>query len=127
MWTERFDPHAWDIPVNVRVSGPLGDLDLVFLVDTGTPCTVINAEQAIELGYSHEDRRSFTTSTGVGGRLYGYRFPAQRVVTLGMDISPCTLICEPLPEGVYGLIGLDLLRSRVLMLDFIRGALTLSG
>lgn len=127
MWTERFDPCQWEIRVYVYVSGPKGTMRFAFLLDTGTPCSVIDADQAVELGYSHEDRTSFITAKGIGGRQYGYRFNAERVVAMGMDRSPCELICEPLPDDVDGLIGLDLLRGRVLTLDFIQGTLTLSS
>lgn len=127
MWTERFDPRSGEIPVYVLVTGPNGTMKLRFLLDTGTPRTVIDADQAIELGYSYEDRTSFITAQGIGGRQYGYRFDAERVVTMGLDRSPCELICEPLPDGIDGLVGLDLLRNRILTLDFRRGALTLVG
>lgn len=43
---------------------------------------------------------------------------------MGVEHEPCELICQDLPKGVEGLIGLDLLRGHVLTLDARVGVLT---
>lgn len=87
MFIGRFDPQQRVVWVEVRLTGPQGGRDFRFILDTGTPVTILNTAAADDLGYSHD----FDERIGADG-LVGMDLLAGRVLTL---------------DGIQGLIAVS--------------------
>ncbi len=128
MWTERYDPDQGDIWVNLRLHGPAGDAVLNCVLDTGTPVTIIDAAVMDRLGYGASMGGKVSRLWGVGGPQVGYRLQVAHLETMGLAIDNAQVHCHDLPDkfGIEGLIGMDLLKGRILTLDGIGGPVTLA-
>ena len=126
MWSSRFEPEGGEIWIPVRVSGPLGRKWLQFLLDTGTAVSVIDTSVMDALGYNASAGKRTVRMGSIGGVQDGYALDVERLGTMGFERAPCELICQDLPRGVDGLIGLDLLRGRILTVDAITGTITVA-
>ena len=127
MWTHQFDPKSRIILVPVQVQGPLGDVDLKFLVDTGTPVTIVNTAFADLLGCNAKTAKRRSRLWGTGGPQDGYVHDVVKLTMMGVVIEPCELAFHDLDEelGIDGLIGMDLLEGRTLTIDGKAGFVTL--
>lgn len=128
MWTARFDPDAGEIFVDVILSGPRGDYPASFLLDTGAHRTTVNVVITDELGYGAHLGRHNIRTIGAGGSIPGYVLPIRRLEVMGLVLENFDVICEDIEPaaGVDGLIGMDMIRGRVLTVDAIRGMVTLA-
>src|SRR3954468_842751 len=108
MFSGRFSPKHRVVWVEVSAFGPLGQRDLRFILDTGTPVTVIDPAVADELGYS---ARMGTRSRllGVDGIQEGYKLEIARLETMGLVVEEFEVWCHDFDDtlGVDGLIGMD--------------------
>ena len=123
MFSGSFDPTDDAILIDVELRGPLGKNLYLFVLDTGTAVTTVDPGVLDELGYSPRMGRRMRRSIGVGGTSAGYSIEIERIQTMGLGVERAEVICTDLPSGVDGLIGTDLLRGRILTIDWIRGAL----
>jgi hypothetical protein len=67
--------------------------------------------------------------SGVGGRIPSYELPLVRFELMGLELEQFLVLSQDiLPEDldVDGLIGMDLLRGRVLTLDALAGSIRLA-
>jgi hypothetical protein len=128
MYVGQFDPNERVIWVEVRTFGPLGDRRLKFILDTGTPVTILRTDVADDLGYGASMGTGRSRLLGPGGAQEGYRLRVDRLEALGLVVEPCELFCHDFDEelGVDGLIGMDLLAGRIVTLDGTQGVITVA-
>mgnify|MGYP000847682125 CR=1 FL=1 len=126
MWLGKFDPAGRTVWVDVQVYGPLGSRRALFVVDTGSQSSVISNEVTDALGYGAHMGTTINHVLGVGGRDSGYRLPVHRIEMMGLDLIDFEIACHDMPEDVGGLIGMDLIEGRVLMIDAKMGVVSFS-
>jgi Fe2+ transport system protein FeoA len=125
MWTSRFDPKQRAIIVPVQIQGPLGVARLQCLLDTGTTATVIDTAALDQIGYSARMGKSRSRLVALGTQ-EGYRLEVTRLDTMGFTAAPCEVLCHDFAEtlGIDGLIGIDLLVGRLVLIDGAQGLLS---
>ncbi len=126
MWADRFDPRAPDIRIPVRLFGRFGARDFEFLLDTGTSVSIVDTDIVHALGYSALAAKRTLRLHGVGEPEECFVLDVDRLDAMGRTHTPCELVCQDLPMGVAGLVGLDLLRGRTLTIDFAAGDITVT-
>jgi hypothetical protein len=127
---DSFDPAGSFVPVDVWITGPLGRYRATFLLDTGSPVTIVDPEVLDLTGYgAHMGTRTSRLAGITSESQDGYRLRIERLEALGHCWAPCEVRCHDLPTdlGVYGLIGMDLLRGHVITIDCVRGVVRLNG
>jgi hypothetical protein len=129
VWADRFDPKQRTVWLDVLLSGPAGNGWCTFVLDTGSPVTILDPGKADELGYSARMGKRLRSFWAVGGTQPGYLLEVVRLATMGFVVERCELVCQDLPRrmAVDGLIGMDLLEGRIVTLDGIRGLLTVGS
>jgi predicted aspartyl protease len=123
-----FDAQHNLIVVPVRLWGPNGTAVVQLALDTGATSTLLNAGPLVALGYdpaSIAERVQVTTGSSVE---FAPRIVLQRIEALGHIRMSFRALCHTLPPStrVDGLLGLDFLRGRSLVVDFRAGEITLS-
>lgn len=122
-----FDPNQGLIIVPTEITGPSGTALLRLALDTGATSTLINVAALVSLTYDTAlapDRVQVTTGSGVE---FAPRVALDKIIALGMERTSFPVLAHTLPPsaGVDGLLGLDFLRGRVLILDFPHGQITM--
>jgi len=120
MTKEKFEleQRAIIIPVYVEIDGIINELE--FIVDTGTPETLI-CEKAIRLmGYTPVDSIEDVSIQTVGGAAKAYRYIIDSIMSIGITKRNIKVISHKMPEdaGVDGLLGLDFFENTRLIIDF---------
>jgi predicted aspartyl protease len=105
----------------------MGIQTINFILDTGTPLTVVDTAIADRLGYSARMGRGVVRLWGIEAPQERYRLEVSRLEIMGLDLGPIEVVCHDfLPQfGVEGLLGMDLLAGHILNLDFIAGSISL--
>ena len=124
---QSFDPNDRLILVTARLSGPRSEGGFQFALDTGATYTIVSSHVAALLGYDPAaagERARLTTASGVE-RVP--RIVVEKLQALGRERSSFPVLCHTLPPSarVDGLLGLDFLRGRRLVLDFRSGVVSL--
>src|SRR5262245_33456541 len=130
MIVARFEPERRVILVDVCISGPADTRDLSFILDTGSPVTIVNTEVIDLLGYSARMATERSRLIGAVGAQEGYQIAVDRLETMGFVIESCRVRCHDFEEeagAVDGLIGMDLLEGRILTIDGIAGIVSIEG
>ncbi len=97
-------------------------------LDTGATITTVNAGVLIAMGYDPEavpDRVRLITGSGIES---APRVLVKKATFLGQQRLSFAVLAHTLPStaGVDGLLGLDCLRNRRLLLDFLKGQIRLT-
>jgi hypothetical protein len=127
MWTQPFEPAQRSIWVEVKLAGPFGQADFTFILDTGSPWTIIDASVLHDLGYSARTHGTVLHPFwAIGGTSHGYRLRVERLEVMGFGVEHCLVATEDLPraQAVDGIIGMDLIAGHVLHIDAVAGLLT---
>ena len=128
-WWQPFDPRAELIWIGASVTGPdAKPLELLGVLDYGTPQTIIERSIAEAIGFSEDQKIGDAVFRGVAGPpVRGYRVIASEFKAFGRSIKDFEIICLELTEDleVEGLIGLDFLRGLKVTTDFREGLITL--
>jgi predicted aspartyl protease len=103
-----------------EITGPSGTAILRLALDTGATVTLVNTGMLVALGYdpsSAPDRMQVTTGSGVE---YAPRVEVRRIRALGRVRTRMPVLAHTLPTSasVDGLLGLDFLRGKRLVIDF---------
>jgi len=120
IWTRRLDPAAKAVLVPVRLVGPAGATeDALFVLDTGTPVTIIDQRMAAVVGLGEDRSEGLSRLWGPTGYDEGYRVRPSSMTLLGQSLTAHQIRCHHLSTGagIDGLIGLDVLRLGRLTLD----------
>jgi hypothetical protein len=123
-----FDPNQGPITIRGEISGPLGQANLVLLLDTGATISLVRTSILTTLGYDPDastDRVQVAMGNGVE---FVPRTFVTRQTALGTYRIGFPVLSRPLPPdaGFDGLLGLDFFRGHVLTLDFRGGQISLS-
>jgi hypothetical protein len=127
-WGAPFDPTAEAIWVVGWLIGRGGRRrDVLFLVDTGTPDTIVDQDLAVEVGLDRTQSTGPADFRAFSGPQSGYFVPADGIEVLGRKLEPFTIAACPFdPEfQIDGVLGLDFLRSLLVTLDFKHGRISL--
>ena len=125
--TYSFDIRRSLVVVPVSVSGPRGGEVFQFAVDTGASRTSISGLVLQTLGYSHSQTTGRQQVRTASGGLAVGSLPLQRFAAFGRTLTDFSILWMPHPPSalIDGLLGLDFFRQHVLMLDFMRGRVSL--
>jgi predicted aspartyl protease len=123
-----FDPRLNLVVIDAILWGPNGTFKLRMSLDTGSTSTLVNAAPLTFLGYdpsSSTNRVRFATGSAVEAVPC---ITIDRIDALGQSRRDVRGVCHTLPVStrIDGLLGLDFLRDRSLLLDFRKGEITLS-
>ena len=122
-----FNPRQGLIIVPARIWGPTGDRVVRMALDTGATVTLLNAAILMSMGYDPAvapDRVRMTTGSGVE---FVPRLAISRIRTLEQERRKFPILCHTLPPtaAIDGLLGLDFLQRRRLVVDFGRRTVSL--
>jgi len=109
--TVSFDPEAGLVVIPTRLTGPTGDVLVRLALDTGATVSMINWDIIVMLGYdpaSEQERVQMTVN---------------KIEALSIQRESFPILCHTLPPSatVDGVLGLDFLRNRRLILDLREG------
>jgi hypothetical protein len=127
-WSRPFDPDAQAIWVDSLLVGPAGaELGLVFVLDPGTPETIIDWDLAAQIGLDRSQSIGPARYRGMEGPQDGYYVLAPNFEVLGRSLKGFKIACCPFSKNLEteGLLGLDFVRKTVLTLDFKLGRISL--
>jgi hypothetical protein len=122
-----FDPQGNLIVVQATLWGPNGIATLRMALDTGSTSTLVNAGPLAFLGYdpaNSADQAQLATGSGVE---MAPLLVIDRLDALEQSRLHLRVICHTLPVNTRldGLLGLDFLRDKSLLIDFCKGEITL--
>ncbi|RJP35233.1 MAG: hypothetical protein C4547_09775 [Phycisphaerales bacterium] len=120
-----FEARHGLIVVITRRFGRNGERAVQMALDTGTTSTTVRNSVLLRLGYDpavSAERVRMTTASGVE---YVPRVCVERIDALGERRTSFMVVGHTLPPSatVDGLLGLDFLRGRRVVLDFRNGAI----
>jgi predicted aspartyl protease len=112
MKTTAFDPSELVIMVKAHVWGPLGEMELDLVLDTGSTQTLILPHIMDELGFNPRDGIVITGVYSAIGKEQGYLIKVPRFSALGFTLTDFPIHVFDLADryGIDGLIGLSFLR-----------------
>ncbi len=124
---QPFDSKAELVIVTARVFGLIKDSFANLALDTGATMSLLSWDFLKYLGYlpaEANDQISITTGSGIE---WVPKLTIKRLDVLGLQRKNFAILCHNLPATatVDGLLGLDFLRKRRLVLDFKKGILSL--
>ena len=122
-----FNAQRGLIVLQAELFGPSGSAVLRLALDTGATATLINVGLLVALGYDPAlapVRVQVTTGSGVE---FAPRVTISKIAALGQEQDNFPVLGHTLPPsaGVDGLLGLDFLRGRELVIDFRQGRVRL--
>ena len=123
----RFDPRRQHIVVGGVLEGPEGRTRRIrFIIDPGTPHTVVDTPLMDALGYGANQAVGKSSLWGVSGVTEGYVVRAPRIRVIGKELRDYRIAVHDFAEGlgVEALLGLDFFRGGYLGLDFVSGEIT---
>ncbi len=111
-----FDPKRGLIVVPARLWGPARSTIVRLALDTGATASTLNRDLAYDPAAVTE-RMQMTTGSGVE---FVPKVLVAKIRALDQEREPFPVLCHTLPSSaiVDGVLGLDFLRGRRLMLDF---------
>jgi aspartyl protease family protein len=126
--SDAFQPKSGLILVKAEVSGPLGPVVALLVLDTGATATTLNPSLLRGLGYRPEESTDRARLTAGVGSATVPRLMINRLTALGRHAIGLRVLAHELPAEaqVDGILGLDFLRDLTLTIDFRSGRITLS-
>jgi hypothetical protein len=119
-WTRKVSPSSRAVYAPVVIVGPTGKAgEASFLLDTGTPVTIVSDRLARLLGMGEDRSEGPSRLWGPTGPDDGYRITPVSLGLMGRTLSGHQIWCHRLWEaaGVDGLVGLDLIGRGKFSLD----------
>ena len=122
----RFDPSLKSIYVAGVLSGPAGQADVTFALDTGATRTVVRSSVLRSMGYDLVAVAGSTTMTTASGRVRAPLVAIRRLTVLGQH-RPLLVVAHEFPEEYrgQGLLGRDFFAGLVLSIDFSHSVVSL--
>lgn len=120
---QPFDPQRELVVVPTEIHGPKGTGVAWLALDTAATLSLLSWDFLVAVGYDPgriKTRVRITTGSGIE---YAPRLKVKWMRALGQHRKSFAFICHNLPPSatVDGLLGLDFLRNRRLVLDFRKG------
>jgi len=117
---ETFDikQKAVIVPVVVEIDNHIRRL--YFIVDTGSPETLISDKAMRLMGYTPVDSFEDVSVHTVSGSATAYRYVIDNMTALGVSKKGLKVISMQMPagSGAHGLLGLDFFENTKLTIDF---------
>ena len=112
MKATAFDPSGAVIIVKAHIWGPLRDVELDLVLDTGSTQTLILPHIMDELGFSPRDGMVITGVYSAVGKEQGYLIKVPRFSALGFTQVDFPIHVFDLADryDIHGLVGLSFLR-----------------
>ena len=106
------------VSVAVEADGITSDLD--FILDTGSPETLISDKAIRMIGYTPVDSFEDVPVHTVSGSATAYRYVIDNITALGVSRKGIKVISMQMPagSGAHGLLGLDFFENTRLTIDF---------
>ena len=122
-----FDAAEGLVKTQVRLASPSVETAVILALDTGAEMTLVNRDVLEYLGYDPlvaSEHVQITTGSGVE---FVPEISLTRIDALGHEQTNFPVLCHTLPPSatVDGVLGLDFLRGKRLILDFRAGQITL--
>ncbi|MCI0379503.1 MAG: retropepsin-like domain-containing protein [Gemmataceae bacterium] len=124
---QPFDPKGDLIVMPTQVFGPTGMGLARLALDTGATQSLLSWDILVAIGYDPTKEKELVQITTGSGVEFVPRMKVKRVRALGKMRKNFAFLCHNLPPSatVDGLLGLDFLRMRRLVLDFRNGQVSL--
>ena len=122
-----FDASGGLITTQVHLASASIETSALLALDTGAEMSLVNRDILEYLGYDPSmSTEHVQITTGSGVELVP-KITLMRIDALGQECSDFPVLCHTLPPSatVDGLLGLDFLRDKRLVLDFRAGLITL--
>ena len=120
MTKEKFDisQKAVIVPAFVEIDDQIKRL--YFIVDTGSPETLISERTMRAIGYTPVDSFEDVPIQTVSGSSLAYGYHIDNIMALGLQKRNFYVISHPMPSGsgIDGLLGLDFFENTRLTIDF---------
>lgn len=98
------------ILLQLRVCGPLGWTNAMFVLDTGASQTIIIPDVTDSIGFSARDSHDFSTVQSPIGKEHGYRLKLNAFEALGKKVENFEVSCHDLGvDRIDGLLGMNFL------------------
>lgn len=100
------------ILLQIRVCGPLGWANAMFVLDTGASQTIIIPDVTDSIGFSARDGHDFSTVQSPIGKEHGYRLKLTAFEGLGKKVENFEVSCHDLGvDRIEGLLGMNFLNQ----------------
>ena len=117
---EKFDKKqkAIIVSVAIEIDEIAGELD--FIVDTGSPETLISDKAMRLMGCTPVNSFDDVPIQTVSGGATAYRYMIDNISALGVSRQNLKILSLPMPSGsgAHGLLGLDFFENTRLTIDF---------
>jgi hypothetical protein len=126
---ERFDPRRRVIPLTTELTGPQATISARLLLDTGLAFTLIDPGLLERAGYDRASARNTVTIAGVNSTSAAGLFIVSSLSALGIERRNLAILAHRLPGSIPydGLLGVNFLLGRRLIVDFGAGTVQLEG
>lgn len=118
--TYSFNPKRGIIVVQAELFGPSGSAILSLALDTGATATVVNVAPLTTVGYDLASSADFVQVTTGSSVEYVRRVRVDQIKALGHVRDGLPVLAHTLPASatIDGLLGIDFMQGRKLMVDF---------
>lgn len=118
--TYSFNPKRGIIVVQAELFGPSGSAILSLALDTGATATMVNVAPLTTVGYDLASSTDFVQVTTGSSVEYVRRVRVDRIKALGHVRDGLPVLAHTLPASatIDGLLGIDFMQGRKLMVDF---------
>lgn len=122
-----FDPRRRLVPVDAELTGPRAPIAARLLVDTGSAFSLLYPGLLAKAGYDLASPRSRVSIAGVSGTTDVALFIASSLKALGVERRNLAVLAHRLPASLPfdGLLGVNFLLGRRLIVDFHAGTVEL--
>jgi hypothetical protein len=126
--TFQFDPAAGAVLVEAELTGPLGNMPLLLVLDTGSTCSMVSEDWLRFVGCDPSQPTGKVRATFGGSVQTLPVVTTVEFIALGVRRASYPVVCHTLPPsaGVDGVLGLDFFPGRVLTIDFVNNTLDLT-
>jgi predicted aspartyl protease len=119
----RFNPAAGPVCAQSLILGPSGMAWAMLAIDTGSTSTALSRELLNALGYVVSPDASRHSVIGISGKVELPQIEVKHLALGDQSVTkfPVLVIDLDAESEINGILGLDFLRNRTLIVDFVRG------
>jgi predicted aspartyl protease len=119
----RFNPAAGPVCTQALILGPNGMAWSMLVLDTGSTNTALSRDLLNALGYTIPHDAPTRTAIGISGKVELPQIEIKHLSLGDQSVTkfPVLVIDLDADSAINGVLGLDFLRNRTLIVDFVRG------